>query len=647
MGDHAMHFDKEKHTLTFRAGGRDQVIGLPHMLQARLHSISEDRDIWARDFEPRLIQPLRNGLKLHLVNEDHGLFIPMVFTPHAEGLRVTIKTGAMVEQLSINRRVMALEILPELMATRVGDAGFYLLPDYCGTLVRFTEHRPTVTRDRLYMEQREWEKLSVFNCFGCVRKGGAALAIVTQGDFFCHAVTEMNQEGQNRLYASFGIRHEPSEPVKQEDKELLLRFLPGDNVTWFDLAKTYREYLITERGVSPLKERIADNPVLAYSVQAMRMKIFHGHKPRSLDGNVPVIADTTFAQAEEILDRMQAAGLKNAVVTLVGWNLGGHDGAYPQRFPIEPAFGGEEGLRRLIAKAKGLGYQIVPHDNLTDMYMAGQTYDPEVVLRDAAGQPILGGIWGGGQAAKSCPVAYFDRYGPEVTRIRDLGFDGHYYCDAQSNPLYRCRDPRHPADEEQFALSQDKLTQAYRILYGAVAVEMAPAHALPFVDEGGQHSPHNIEWCMKRMHGDLKHIIDRVVPFYQLAIHGLITYQETWVKAYREIGIRKGTLRALAFGARPCMEVSYTGGGNGDFYEDSIRDIQEGYRIAFEELRDVHAELVEEYEELAPEASRIVYANGTGLTVNWGETAAAGLEPLSYRIETASHDNAPSTGAKA
>ena len=163
--------------------------------------------------------------------------------------------------------------------------------------------------------------------------------------------------------------------------------------------------------------------------------------------------------------------------------------------------------------------------------------------------------------------------------------------------------------------------------------EVAPAYALPFLDEGGQHSPYNIGWCLQFVEGNLKRIIDRVVPFYQLAIHGLITYQESWVHGYRHGGVRKGLLRAMAFGARPTMEVSYVPGANGDYYKDSIRDIQEGYRLAFEELADTHAELVADYEELAPEASRIVYANGTSLTVNWGDTPVGDLEPMSYRID--------------
>lgn len=634
----AVSTDKRTLTLARPAQGpgpRELTIDLANVLRAHLYDIPAMRERIVSAFEPRLFQPLAGGgLRLQLVSEANGLFIPVEFRAEPDGLRVTVKAGWICEQMSINRRLLALDVLPDLLATRVGDPGFYLLPDFSGSLVRFENHAPAVTRDRLYMHQSEWEKLCIMNCFGLKQGRAGTLVVVHKGDFFCHAVTEVNHEGVNRLHAAFGIRHEPGEPIKQEDKELVVRFTEGREDGYFDLAKAYHEYLVAERGVSPLKARLAENPVLAYSVGAMRTKFFLGRKPRSLDGNVPMKVYATFDQAGEILDRMQAAGLTRAVITLVGWNLGGHDGAYPQKFPVEPALGGEEGLRRLIAKATAMGYQIVPHDTLSDMYMAGQTYDPEVIMRHADGSPIMGGIWGGGQAAKSCPVAYFHRYGPDVTRIRDLGFSGHYYVDAQSNPLFRCHDPRHPADEQQFGISQCNMIQCYRALYGAVSQEMGPTYALPFVDEVAcVHSPNNTAWCLGHLDGPLKRIVDRIVPFYHLAIHGLVTYQESWVHAYRKCGVRKGLLRALAFGARPSMEVSYASGANGDFFEDSIRDIAFGYRLAFEALADVHAEAVVDFEELAPEASRIVYANGTALTVNWGDTVAAGLEPLDYRIE--------------
>jgi len=628
----ALSLSPDRRTLTLSTGRRRTVLDLRGALRARLHDLAALRDFPVGDFAVRLAQPLPDGLRLQFVNEAHGLFIPVEFRAGAEGFRVTVKAGWICEQMAINRRLMALDILPELLATRVGDPGFYLLPDYCGALVRFKDHAPSVNRDRLYMHQSEWEKLNVMNCFGLKQGRQGALVIAHRGDFFCHAVTELNQAGANRLYASFGLRHEPSEPIKQEDKEILVRFTEGREDGYFDLARAYRDYLVRERGVSPLKDRIGDNPVLAYSVRAMRTKIFHGLKPDSLDGNVPMKVYATFAETEQILDRMKDAGISRAVVTLVGWNLGGHDGAYPRKFPVEPALGGKDGLRKLIAKAKGMGYQIVPHDNLTDMSLASPGYDADVVLRHADQTPVLGGVWGGGQAVKACPVAYFDRFGSDVTRIRDLGFDGHYYCDSQSNPLYRCHDPRHPADEEQFAISQCKLSQAYRVMYGAVSQELAPAYALPFTDEIARvHGPRHGARILNHCDAGFRSIIDRVVPFYQLAIHGLVTYQEDWVHCYRDEGVAKGVLRALAYGARPCMEVSFRNGANGDCCTDSIRDMRELYQLAFGDLADTHAELVEDHEELAATVSRIVYANGTAVTVNWGDEAMDDLPPRSCR----------------
>ncbi len=571
-------------------------------------------------------------MRLQLVNEEHGLFIPVEFREEPDGFRVTLKAGWVCEQMSINRRLMSIDLLPHFFRTHVGDQGFYLLPDFSGTLVRFKDHVPTISRDRLYMSQTEWEKLNVMNCFGLKQGTKGTLAIVHKGDFFCHCVTEVNQNGENRIYPNFGLRHKPSTPIKQEDKELIIRFTEGREDGYFDLAKAYRNYLMRERGVSPLKPRAAGNPVLSYAVRAMRVGIFHGVKPPSLDGNIPINVTTSFAQAEHILDRMKAAGIEHAAILLIGWNLGGHDGAYPQKFPVEPALGGEEGLRKLIAKAKAMGYQMTPHDNNTDMYMAGQTFDPEVILRNEDQTPVLGGIWGGGQAAKACPVAYFDRYGPDVTRIRDLGFEGMYLCDAQNNPLYRCHDPRHPADEEQFALSQCKLTQAYRGLYGAVQQELAAAYALPFIDAATHiHSPYNIGWCLRFVEENLKRIIDRVVPFYHLAVHGLIIYFEGNLYHSGKGCNRQDVLRAISFGSSP--GVVFWNGSQSDEFDRNADTVQECYHLAFSELADTYVELVEDHEELGPEASRITYANGVTLTVNWGEDAFGDMEPLSYRIE--------------
>ncbi len=624
-------------TFTISSEGRSIRIEAAKVLRARMWNCSEWRDYCSDAFEARGVFPLQNGLRVLMVNDGEGLVAPVILRADEQGFRVIVQAAQIVETKGINRKLMALDVLPDLMRSRVGEAGFFLLPCLSGTLVRFVDHAPAVNRDRIYMDQSEWEKVNLMNCFAMKRGDDGILGIVHRGDFHCHVVTELNQDGENRIYPSFGLRHTEGEAIKPQDKEILYRFASGADADFPGLALTYRDYLLRERDVSPLKERVADNPVLGYSVGAMRVKIFMGSKLKVIDGNGPVRVDTTFEQAEAILDAMKSAGIDRAVVTLVGWNLGGHDGAYPTRFPIEPAFGGEAGLKKLIAKATDMGYQIVPHDNYTDVYRSARDFDYEYIARTPEGRPRVVGIWGGGQSFKACPVVYPERYGADFARVKELGFHGHTYIDAQSTVLWICHNPRHPADEEQFALAQSAMTQWHRAMYGAVATEMAPAYNLPFIDEvHGMHGANNSGFMFERLPASFTRIIDRVVPFYHLAVHGLLTYQESWVHSYRrqyDGATWPGLLRALAIGARPSMEVSWAGGGNGDTYSDSIRDVLPAYKIAFEELADVHVEPVVHFEEFADRGSRVAYANGRSVEVNWTDTPLGDLKPMSYRIQ--------------
>ena len=60
---------------------------------------------------------------------------------------------------------------------------------------------------------------------------------------------------------------------------------------------------------------------------------------------------------------------------MVGWNKSGHDGRWPQAFPVEEKLGGEEGLREAILHANKLGYYIAAHTNSSDAYTIADNFD--------------------------------------------------------------------------------------------------------------------------------------------------------------------------------------------------------------------------------------------------------------------------------
>jgi hypothetical protein len=617
--------------LDIKAEKRTFKIDLTRAVRLKMYNRPEMRYFYIEDFKVGNIFPSSHSLRVHLFNEACGLVIPLIFSVDDDNFRVKVPVGQIVEQWSCKQRIIELDLLPDLMSSRVGDEGFFMLPVYSGTLVKFNQQQPVVNRDRIYMEQESWEKVSLINCYAVKRPGLNLLAVVNKGDFHCWVTTEMNlnESGENRIFASLGIRHNEGELLPQEDKEIIFYHL-NDADDYPQMAFKYRKYLMDEKGISPLKERIESNEVLRYSSEAMRVKIFMGMKyPFIPDGSSKLSVCTSFAQAEDILDAMKEAGIEKAVVTLVGWNLGGHDGAYPTRFPVEPELGGEEGLKKLIKKAVGMGYQIVPHDNVTDIYRPAADFDYNYTAVTEYGEALPAGLWGGGQSYKACPTVYFDRYGGDFSRIKELGFEGSYYLDAQATVMWRCHSKQHPANEEQFAVSLGRITQLPREMYGAVSCELGSAYMLPFIDEAATiHSIAAAEHYLPKIGGAFQQMVDRVVPFYQIAIHGLIFYQNKWVHAYRksEGGTLKGLLSELAFGARPSMEVAYEGFQNGDCYLDSIKDVKAAYKFAFETMKEVHVELMEYFEELGPQAYHLKYANGVEIMVNMADEPQKGIE---------------------
>lgn len=598
-------------------------------LKAILFDLAEQREVSATEF--RLVRSFRteNRTKFFFRADQFGLVIPLIVEKRS-GSRCLVKIGAgtVVEQNSIRYRLMRLAVLPELLETAVGDDGAYLLSVGAGVLADFRERPYTVNADRIYMEQREWEKMSMMNCFGRIHAAGNVLAVVESGDFHCRVVSEYNDRGRNRIFAEFEMRSGPSEMLKYEDKTLLFISCHAGS-GYSGLAFAYREYLL-EHGMDTLKTRMEGNPVLQYSAEAVRVKIFMAVKePYVPDGSSTVKVLTNCDEACIILDGMKAGGIEKAVVTLVGWNLGGHDGAYPAHFPVEPAIGGEKGLRKLIAYAGKLGYQIVPHDNVTDIYRGSPDFDYEYVARNEGGEPLAAGVWGGGQSYKACPRVFLERYGYEFERIRNLGFAGHYYMDAQSTVMWRCHAGRHPADEREFALALSAITTVPRMLYGAVSAEGAAAYILPFIDEVSRlHTPLTAPEMLKKCPPALRSLNPRPVPFYHIALHGLLLYQDHWVHGYRDV--KRGLLYELVLGARPSMEISYrTDGGNGGDYRKCIEMLKESCRWCYQELK-VQCELVTSFSEPEDGFYEIVYANGTGIRVNLTDHEVNGVPSESW-----------------
>ena len=557
-----------------------------------------------------------------------GSYIPVRLDLDGTYLRVSVRSGDIVEPLGCSYRVMELTVLPGLLDARPEEPGRYLLPIFGGGLAAFGSDVPRRSRDRIYVQQNEWEKMGMINAFGASWQGeGGILGVVHTGDYNAWVDTSVAARGGRSSQAAvLQIREDPGDVQSFECKELLYRWLP-DARSWCGLALAFGEYLRGERGLLPLEAREKGNPRLSYILSAVRINIFMGLKrPFVPDGSSPYFSATTFSEAERIVDEVHARGIDRAWFCLVGWIRDGHDGAYPSHFPVNEAAGGEAALRRLIAKIRGYGYAVTPHDNIHSCYAASPDYDNSIPCRTRAGEELPMGVWSGGMIRIGCPHLYLARYGGDFARIKDLGFDGIYYIDALMPPMFRCYDPRHPATEREFIEGQLRVLGWVRSEYGVSATETQAVPALRYIDYGSNGASGNRVFFARLLSPDTKAMLERYIPFLCVAQHGLVAYQTKWIHALRKTG---GWIPSMVDGGLPAAETSMRNGANGDYYLDSLDDIMEPWRLCFKVAPEFSRGIATGFEELAPDAVRWRFHNGLEMHVNGTGARVADMPPMS------------------
>ena len=68
------------------------------------------------------------------------------------------------------------------------------------------------------------------------------------------------------------------------------------------------------------------------------------------------------------LETLHDYGLDNCAVIIHNWQRSGYDNALPAHVPANPDLGGDAAMKRLVATAKSLGYDIALHENYVDYY---------------------------------------------------------------------------------------------------------------------------------------------------------------------------------------------------------------------------------------------------------------------------------------
>ena len=294
--------------------------------------------------------------------------------------------------------VKTFAIVPSFATARKGEDGYFLMPEGIVGGFHETNGRFVSNEGRNYMP---------------------FYGMKTPRDTFCMIAKGMSWRYSTRVEVVDGV-YQMSQvynlggDMPYEDFVLEFTFLPED-AEYPQMARVYRNWQLERGAVMPIRERMKKWMEVGVAATNVEIRIRQAWKPvpspvpyQTKYNEPPVHAAVTFDRCGDIVRELKRQGVNHAEICLVGWNRGGHDGAYPQLFPVEPALGGEAKMREFIKLSNSSGFQTVCHTCFYSAYTIADDFDEEYLLKERDGSLQPSHLdWGGGRpyrTARSAPT---------------------------------------------------------------------------------------------------------------------------------------------------------------------------------------------------------------------------------------------------
>ena len=533
------------------------------------------------------------------------------------------------EQIPENTRY--LDFLPAFFTGHEGEDGYMVFPG--NMLCRFSGHENV----------RKQACSPVMPLFGAKTESFCFAGIVT-GDREDSIIMAHIEDGIYRAYPRFLLEGDGA----PEDLTVEYIFLTGGDADYSGMARAYRQMRL-DSGLVPLRERIRNRPELAYAADAPYIRIRMGWKPvpspvpeQTPETEPPMFTACGCDQTAKLMDEMKAAGIDKAEFCLVGWNVRGHDGRWPQALPVEEGIGGEEGLRALIAKAQSMGYQITCHTNSSDAYRIADCWDEGFVRQNRDGSLQKGGTWSGGQMYNTCPMATYDLSCRMLDQVHDLGFRGLHYIDVVSVvPPKKCCDPNHPLTRAEDRAWYQKIFRYAADKMGGTASEGGFDHMSEILDYGLY-----IHFGTNRSNP----LCDEDIPLWQMVYHGIILHNPSTNTVNYPLKSVDSLLEEVEFGGRPSFyfysrfvtesenRKNWMGTvdmrcGTPEETAESTAALARSY-AEYKPRRDLQYCFMDRHEKLADGVYKVTYSDGTVILVNRSDIpyVPEELDAKSWRI---------------
>lgn len=310
------------------------------------------------------------------------------------GVQVRIPEDSIVEADQSGVRLQSIYVYPFLGASYgYENEGYLFVPDGCGALISTGQKtvasenyekqiygsdlgmgafKSMVTQNMLRSAQEIYMPV-----FGSILEEGKAgfAGIVTQGDEYCKIGAQVSgiRTPYNLIMPKFVLRENYQLRLDQSGKSLTANqdkrnpgdlgvfygFLSGEDADYVGIARVYQQYLM-DQGTLTKKEEKTD-------IAPAKIELILSEQEKGLLWSNTVTM-TTLEQADEILQELYDAGLKNLDVVLRGYSGKGAAGASPSEFSFTGKVGSRSQWKKEIQKLAEQGIDVSLYSDFSRGY---------------------------------------------------------------------------------------------------------------------------------------------------------------------------------------------------------------------------------------------------------------------------------------
>lgn len=586
----------------------------------------------------------------HEEDESLSITIPLEYRLTDKGLEATVKAADIEEHGNVY--ISQIDVLQFFGAASNKAQGYILVPDGSGALINLNSgNQATAYNQAIYdidpvaqnyvvIEETECARLPIF---GIKADDNAIFARITAGD----AIASVNADVAGKLnnynyaYASFNVREKEllnmfgvqgsksDIPVVEKslykiDLSVSYSFLTKDDASYSGMARTYRKQLIDE-GI--LKEINQSESVPLY------LDIIGGVEQKKHIMGIPyegVCAMTTYDEASEIVDNLYDSDITNLRLNYQGWFNGGiyHDVA--DKIKLIGSVGSKSDLESLNKKLEDKGgklfmdvaFQKVSHESkrFTSVLEASKYYSGYVVELGATDPSTVRQTsnleWYDEMIyymiSPKFLNRYVDKFASKITKydvsginLTDLG--SVLTSDKKRSELINRQ------QAENIVIGQyEKLAETKKNLMETGGNEYSLKYVSDIIDAPTSYSAY--------------YIIDEQVPFYEMVIHGSISYSGEAFNLMDDDLDDDFVLNCIEYGIAPRFTLSYKDPSKMKYtssadkysvlYTTWLDKAKEMYGNINEALKDVDGSAMINHEKLDNGLIKVDYENGKTIYIN-------------------------------